>query len=264
MVESVLWAYSIWLYEQFDHVVFATQAHRRFFTDQGLRVPTSIISNGVDVERYRPDAGGDEALAELYALPPQPRILFVGRLMRDKEIDTLIRAMEIVRRERDAHLLIAGRGDEREALGELIGRLDLEGAVRFLGFFPEEDMPALYREVDLFAITSRCEVQSLPVLQAVATGLPVVAANAVALPELVHDGRNGYLVPPGRADETARAMLKILDNPERARQFGKASLEVAAPHAEHRTLDGYESLYKRLVADRQQPSLKAGDRLATG
>jgi 1,2-diacylglycerol 3-alpha-glucosyltransferase len=250
VLELLAWAYSIWLFEQFDHVVFATEAHRGFFADQGLQVRTSIISNGIDVKRYRPLAGALEGVAERYGLPARPRILFVGRLMRDKEIDVLIRAMAMVREERDAHLLIAGRGDDREALGELVSELGLERVVRFLGFFPEEDMPGLYREVDLFAITSRCEVQSLPVLQAVATGLPVVAADAVALPELVGDRVNGYLVPPGGVEETARAILAVLNDPEQARRFGEASLEMAAPHAEERTFDLYESLYREMGVDR--------------
>jgi 1,2-diacylglycerol 3-alpha-glucosyltransferase len=249
VLEALAWAYSIWLYEQFDHVVFATEAHRRFFANQGLRVPTSIISNGIDERRYRPLAGALETVGERYGLPARPRVLFVGRLMRDKEIGVLIRAMAIVREERDAHLLIAGRGDEREALGQLVSELGLQEAVRFLGFFPEEDMPALYREVDLFAITSRCEVQSLPVLQAVATGLPVVAANAVALPELVKDGVNGYLVPPGGVEETAQAILAVLNDPEQACRFGEASLQMAEPHAEERTFDRYESLYEQMGAD---------------
>ena len=111
---------------------------------------------------------------------------------RGTEIDVLIRAMLHVCAEREAHLLLLGRGDDRTRLEELTEKSGLQHCVHFLGFVPEEDMPALYRAVDLFAIASICEVQSLPTLQAVATGLPVVAADAVALPELVHDGVNGF------------------------------------------------------------------------
>ena len=85
VVESIFWAYSIWLFNHFDRVVFATVAHRELFLREGLRVPTTIISNGVDTTRYRPLDGQAEDMEERYGLPPGPRILFVGRLARDRD-----------------------------------------------------------------------------------------------------------------------------------------------------------------------------------
>jgi glycosyltransferase involved in cell wall biosynthesis len=246
-VEASVWSYSIWLFNQLDHVVFATSAHRKYFVEQGLDVPTSIISNGLDVTRYRPGGDGIERVEARYALPPRPRILFVSRLAKDKEIDLLVRAMPYVRATQDAHLLLVGRGDERHRLEDLVGQSGLGHCVHFLGFVPEEDMPALYRASDLFAIASECEVQSLPTLQAVATGLPVVAADAVALPELVHDGANGFLVPPGDPEAVARAILRVLGDSAMAGRMGRAGLSIAQPHAETRTFDRYENLYYQLL-----------------
>ena len=149
--------------------------------------------------------------------------------------------------EREAHLLLLGRGDDRTRLEELTEESGLQHCVHFLGFVPEEDMPALYRAVDLFAIASICEVQSLPTLQAVATGLPVVAADAVALPELVHDGVNGFLVPSNDPEATAKAVLGILCDPGLAARMGQASLSIARPHAETHTFDLYENLYRQML-----------------
>ncbi|MGD2207660.1 MAG: glycosyltransferase, partial [Anaerolineae bacterium] len=131
-----------------------------------------------------------------------------------------------------------------------VDKLGLQRYVHFLGFVPEKDMPALYRASDLFAIASICEVQSLPTLQAAATGLPVVAARAVALPELVHDGVNGFLVPPGEPEALGKAMWTILSDPDLAARMGKASLSIAQPHAEEHTFDKYEKLYQRLLSAR--------------
>lgn len=247
-VESIVWAYSAWIFNQFDRVVFATAAHRDWFIEEGLDVPTSIISNGTDTARYRPLDGGSEEVEARYDLPPRPRILFVSRLAKDKEIDVLIRAMPQVYAESKAHLLLIGRGGDRDRLERLAGESGLQHCVRFLGWVPEEDMPALYRAVDLFAIASICEVQSLPTLQAVATGLPVVAANAVALPELVHDGANGFLVPPGDPKAMASAILDILSDPALAAQMGQKSLSIAQPHAETYTFDQYERLYLKMIS----------------
>ena len=247
LVETLTWGYTIRLFNRFDLVVFATAAHRDLFLGQGLEVPTRIISNGLDIRRYRPADGRPEDVAERLALPPRPRILFVSRLARDKEIDVLIRAMPLIRRYRPAHLLLVGRGDDRPRLEALTAELGLQEAVHFLGFVPEEDMPALYRAVDLFAIASTCEVQSLPTLQAVATGLPVVAANALALPELVHDGYNGFLVPPRNPAAIAEAVLRILSDPALAARMGERSRTLAEPHDETRTFEQYEALYQEMV-----------------
>jgi 1,2-diacylglycerol 3-alpha-glucosyltransferase len=246
-VESMGWVYSRWLFNQFDRVVFATQAHREVFLQEGLRVPTTIISNGVDTTRYRPPDGQVEGVKEHYGLPPGPYLLFVGRLMRDKEIDILIRAMSPVCAVQQAHLLLVGRGDDRHRLAGLTEELGLQRRVHFLGFVPEEDLPALYRVADLFVIASTCEVQSLPTLQAVATGLPVVAADALALPELVYDGVNGFLVPPKDPEAMAEAILKILGDVALAKKMGQASLSMAHSHAETHTFDLYENLYQQLL-----------------
>jgi glycosyltransferase involved in cell wall biosynthesis len=98
VVEAATWAYSVWLLNHCDRVVFATRAHRNFFQDQGLKAPTALISNGLDIHRYcRPSMAPTRASRRATTLPAGPRILFVSRLARDKAIDVLIRAMAEVR-----------------------------------------------------------------------------------------------------------------------------------------------------------------------
>jgi 1,2-diacylglycerol 3-alpha-glucosyltransferase len=247
-METLGWLYSIWLYNQFDRVVFSTSAHRRFFLEKGLEVPTTIISNGVDTTRYHPADDQPSDVEARYQLPPRPRILFVSRLAKDKEIDCLIRAMPQVLAKRQAHLLLVGRGDDRPRLEDLTEELGLQEFVHFLGFVPEGDLPALYWVSDLFAIASTCEVQSLPTLQALATSLPVVAVDALALPELVYDGQNGFLVPPGDPKAIAKAILDILGDSDLAARMGRAGIAISLPHAEEHTFEQYESLYQQMLA----------------
>jgi 1,2-diacylglycerol 3-alpha-glucosyltransferase len=247
VVNWFMWKYAVWHFNQFDRVIYSTTTQRDFYLEQGLCAPTTVISNGLDTYHYMPGDEGVASVESKYQLPPRPRVLFVGRLMKDKKIDVLVAAMPALCAYSQAHLLLVGRGSEREELEALAEELGVRERVHFLGFVPEEDLPALYRASDLFAITSISEVQSIPTLQAAATALPVVAADAAALPELVKDGLNGYLVPPDDVQATADAILNIIGDPQKAKAMGAASLAVGRDHAEERSFERYEEFYRDVI-----------------
>lgn len=248
-LEKTVWEVAVRLMNQFDRTVFPTQTQQYSYIKHGLQASSTVISNGVDTSRYYPSPNGDVRIANRYRLPDGPRILYVGRLAKDKEIDVLIRSMAYPSAEFGAHLLVVGRGDDRDRLQELAQSEQLHHCIHFLGFVPEEDLPALYRQIDIFTIAATVEVQSIPTLQAVATAKPVVAVNASALPELVRDGRNGYLAPPGDSVAIGRAFAKILADPQLSRKFGQESLEISRQHAEEKTFDLHEALYEQLLAE---------------
>jgi glycosyltransferase involved in cell wall biosynthesis len=247
IAEGVVWEYAIRLLNQFDHSVFPSKTQATAFIDKGLLVPATVISNGVDRDRYRPGRDGVDRVEATYKLPGGRRILFVSRLAKDKRIDVLVRSMLRLRRA-NAHLVVVGIGDDERRLREITRDCHLEDRVHFLGFVPEEDLPAMYRASDLFAIASECEVQSIPTLQAAATGLPIVAVDAAALPDLVNEGVNGHLVPPGNPEAIADAALDILGDRERAQTMSRASLETSRGHSEAATFDAHESLYEHVIA----------------
>ncbi len=132
--------------------------------------------------------------------------------------------------------------------------LGLEDNVHLLGYVPEADLPAIYRSSDLFAIASVCEVQSIPALQALATGLPIVAVDAAALPELVRTGENGFLVPPDDPLALGDALLKVVGDPGYCTALGQASLALVNGHAEETMFRTYEKLYQNLVAKARENS----------
>jgi glycosyltransferase involved in cell wall biosynthesis len=247
LAESIVWEYAIRLLNQFDHAVFPSHTQASAFMDRGLTVPTTVISNGVDRDRYQPGRDGVARVEATYRLPIGRRVLFVSRLAKDKRIDVLLRAM-LHLRQAGAHLLLVGIGDDEHRLKEITRDLGLEDRVHFLGFVPEQDLPCVYRASDLFAIASECEVQSIPTLQATATGLPVIAVNAAALPELVTNGANGFLVPPDDPDALANAALKILADANLEAAMGMASLKISRRHDNAPTFDAHERLYESEVA----------------
>src|SRR5207248_7463465 len=108
------------------------------------------------------------------------------------------------------HIALVSTGPAEADLREQVQRLNLGDRVSFLGFVRDADLLALRQSSDMFAIPSEAELQSLATMEAMACGLPVVAANSYALPELVHHGENGYLFQPANSDELPGHIDKLL------------------------------------------------------
>ncbi|BDZ40179.1 glycosyltransferase [Microbacterium suwonense] len=193
------------------------------------------ISCGIDRSNYTPVIGTRE----------RNRILFVGRLTGEKQVDVVLRA--ITRLDPALHVTfdIAGGGDQRKALEALTVQLGLTDRVTFHGRVTDEQLRELYSRASVFAIASIAELQSIVTMEAMASALPVVGANAVALPHLVHDGENGYLFEPGNIDDLAEKLTRVLTaEPAEYERMQRASLDGVAVHDINRTLDTFEALYR--------------------
>jgi glycosyltransferase involved in cell wall biosynthesis len=233
-----------------DHVTAPTMTALRLLREHGLRAPSQVVSNGIDLAAFSPGQP-DEELRRRYALPAgRPVIASVGRLSLEKRADVLIdAAARLVGT--DAVLVLAGTGPDEGRLKALAARLGVAERVRFPGFVPGGDLPGLYRLADVFAIASQAELQSLVTMEAMATGLPVVAVDAGALGELVHQGENGFLIGPRQQADEAAAMADCLgllcgDTALRGR-MSKASLRIIGNHDRHRVLARWESIYRALA-----------------
>lgn len=193
------------------------------------------ISCGIDRSNYRPDLTPRDA----------NRILFVGRLTTEKHIDVVLAALAKLDPALDVTFDIVGGGDQRAKLEALAQQLGVAARVAFHGHASDDDLRDLYSRASVFAIASIAELQSIATMEAMASGLPIVAANAVALPHLVHEGENGYLFTPGDADELAARLTDVLTAaPEERRRMQQASLDAVAMHDITRTLDTFEALYR--------------------
>ena len=174
-----------------------------------------------------------------------PRILFLGRLDYEKHIHNLLSAVAKLPAELNTQVEIVGDGGERKALELQAQQLGIARQVKFFGHITEEELPKAYERATLFAMPSIAELQSIATMEAMASGRPVVAADAMALPHLVHDGDNGYLFPPDDVDAFADRLLKILtaDKKELAR-LSENSLYLIQSHDIERTLKIFEGLYR--------------------
>lgn len=174
-------------------------------------------------------------------------MLFVGRLDVEKRVDELLRAFARLPRGLPADLEIIGDGTQREAWRRLAGELGLGDRVRFRGFVPELELLAAYGRSAVFVMPGVAELHSLVTLEAMSAGLPVVAADAMALPHLVRPGRNGWLYPPGDVDALAARLAQLLADPDLRRRMGAASRRLVARHDLSATLDAFEAVYERVA-----------------
>jgi len=210
--------------------------------------PAAVISCGLDLARFR---AATPAPATGDGTAPGPTVLFVGRLEHEKHVDELVAAFARVPASLRARLEVVGMGSLRPQLEAQARRLGLGASVTFTGAVDDDALLAAYRRADLFVMPGTAELQSLATLEAMATGLPVVAADAMALPHLVHDGQNGFLVQPGDVDALASRMTRVLADPGLADQLGRVSRVVAEGHDLAGTLASFEAHYTRLVAGRR-------------
>jgi glycosyltransferase involved in cell wall biosynthesis len=104
---------------------------------------------------------------------------------------------------------------------------------------------------DVFTTASEIETQGLVLLEALATGLPIVAAKATCIPELVKENVTGYLVPPKDVDALASRLVRLIENPAQAKRMGRNGREFVEKHALEYSLDQHENLYKKHIALRQ-------------
>ncbi len=249
VLNRILWEWMKFTYTRLDVAVAPSRTAADIIRKQHIRVPVQAISCGVSLERFHPDQAVDrQAFMERYGLDPQrTTFLFVGRVDGEKRIDVLIRAIKALKRD-DIQLAVTGKGAALPGLEALAQDLKVDDLVRFTGFVPDSDLPALLNCIDIFAMPSEAELLSIASLEAMATARPILAANSQALPELVTDDVNGYLFKPGSVSDAMRCMLLLADHPERWAAMGAASLEKVQPHSLENMLTCYEDLYRQILA----------------
>lgn len=179
----------------------------------------SIIPESIDLDARRRLAEG----VVTQDRERRPTILSVARQYRRKDTATLLRGIEqLVRRRKDVSLRIVGGGPELPRLQRLAARLELDENVAFLGpVKSQRELMREYREADIFCLSSRQEGFGIVFLEAMEAGLPIVAARAGAVPEVVPEDEAGLLFDPGDYGELAKCLEYLIETPELRREMGE-------------------------------------------
>jgi phosphatidyl-myo-inositol dimannoside synthase len=223
-------------------VVFAVSGFTAALARQRGAHPSRVqrLHLGVDTEIFFPDAA---------AMPPEvctsggPFIVTIARLVPRKGIDTAIHAVAELTRDRpELTYLVIGEGPDRSRLQSLVTTCGLQGRVQLLGELPPGRLRQVLRAADLFVLDSREEPQArdvegfgLVLLEAQASGVPVIAARSGGMPDALREGETGVLVPQDDSHALARAMRQLLGDPQRLERMGRAARTFALAHPWQRT-----------------------------
>lgn len=238
-------AFSRWKHRRVELFIAASDAIRRILLSDGVPdARITVVHDGIDVGRLA--AVPAENIHELFWFPHgAPVVAHVGALVAHKGQKYLVDAMARVRRTiPDAQLVIFGEGELRADLERQVHQRGLDKHVVLAGF--RDHIAGLVRSADLFVMSSVTEGLGSAVLDAMALGLPVVGTRAGGIPEAVVDGVTGLLVRPGDAAALADAIVALLRDPERRRQFGEAGqARVAETFGVDRLVEGTLAAYRR-------------------
>jgi glycosyltransferase involved in cell wall biosynthesis len=226
-------------------VVAVTDPLARCVRDLEATSPIEVIPNGVDTRRFAPSPEKNRE---------QGRILLVGRLIPLKGHAVFVRALALVRKRWRGPLSveIVGAGPELDSLRREAAALGLLDVVEISGFVPFEELPFRYSRASLFVMPSLNDAAPLALLEAMASGLPLVASGVGGIPELL-SGCDAELVPPGDEEALAAAILRVLSNPERGIAMGRQGRTRAREFDWDAIAGRYKDLYERILSGPLRP-----------
>lgn len=230
-------------------IVSRAAAERYVATGAVPRMRLRVIPNGVDTQRFRPLPQARAGLRQELDLGDAFAWLAVGRFAAAKDYPTMLAAFaRIIERRPESVLLLAGRGSLQPQAEELARSLGLSSRVRFLGVRP--DVPELMSAADGYVLSSAWEGMPMVLLEAGATGIPIVATSVGGNAEVVLHGETGFLVPPRDPAALGDAMLRLATLPpdERRRLGQRGRAHIEANYSLPRIVDVWEEMYQELLA----------------
>ncbi|PKN83642.1 MAG: hypothetical protein CVU46_16420 [Chloroflexi bacterium HGW-Chloroflexi-8] len=253
MVVPVIWSFFMHYLNKADRVAAPSRAAGNMLEEHGVHTPVKPISCGVHLEEFHKLRQNQLVLREKFGLPLDKKLyVYVGRLDEEKKVDVLIKALPLIK-DSSIFLVIAGTGLKSQYLQDLVTSLKVDKKVTFLGNIQRENVPDLYSACDVFVMPGDVESLSISTLEALACGKPVIAADAMALPEMVHNRQNGFLFRSGDPNNLALKMDWMSASSGRWGEMSSASLRIVKSHRFSNTITAYEQLYNQMIAEKAVP-----------
>ena len=209
------------LYRDADAMVSVSNGLRDQAHQLSPDVAIDVITNAIDLSMFTPPLQRPANNA--------PRLIYVGRLTPAKNPALLLDVLTVLQTMGAPPVLLefVGEGDQRSRLEALVIEKNLTRQVTFSGWVDRGSLPKHYHQADIFVTATTWEGMPNTVLEAMATGLPIIGTQAPGMEQLISDGRNGYLVPPNDAQTMADRLGRLLNNPDDRRRMGRESRKIA-------------------------------------
>lgn len=232
-----------------DSIIAPTLRVKKELLYYGVKKPIVVIPSGLDLSRFG-RASDRGFLRKKLKIPNTMRVLiYVGRLSREKSVDFLIESFYFVaQKNKESLLVLVGDGSLRKELEQLTAEKNLSRRVFFTGFVDHKKIPQVYVDSDIFVFSSETETQGLVVIEALASGLPVVAVKDEAFEGVVSDGKNGFLVPRD-PKEFADKILELLGDADLYRRMSKEASNSAQEFSIEIAAMKTVRLYKKVIRD---------------
>ena len=244
--ERIAWKAVKIFYSQFDVVTSPSKTTQAILADKG--VESIVLPNAVDTAKFNPSL--DNGVVK-NILGAEKIVLVAGRLSQEKNVDVVIKAagevLKSTRGQFKTKFVVTGEGPARKQLEALIADEGLEKDFVLTGFLQPDELPLYYAAGDCFATASTFETQGLALLEAMACGKPAVGADAMAIPESIREGENGFLFKPGDAAECAEKIIRVLtakksDYARMAKNARATAEQYSIPKSTEKLLQIYDGL----------------------
>ncbi len=237
-VQKAGWKFASLFYTQADHIVSPSNYTKEHLRENGINQPITVISNGVDL-----------LAVHKKNIPYQDRkyFLYVGRVSREKNLDTLIRAFHLFSKKNSTiHLKIVGDGPALDEVKKLTRTLSLQKRIEFTGMISHEELihSPLYNEALSFVTTSTSETQGISILEAMSYSLPIIAAKSRGLGELIKN--NGILCPSDNERDFAQAFTTFASDEKKQKLCSDISEKLVKKHSLSTTVEKLEELYRTM------------------
>ncbi len=207
-------------------------------------IEAGIVPNVVDLNRFSPS----EKAGQQESAVGWPHIVVARNLERIYDTGTALRAVKAIREHYPgARLTVLGAGPELAALEALAGELGIAPSTEFAGRVDNAQVARIYKTADLMLNPSLVDNMPISILEALASGVPVVSTNVGGIPHLVTSGETALLVPPGDPDRMADAALSLLQDPELSQRLIESGLELASRFQWGNVREGLSSVYRRVL-----------------
>ncbi|HEX55510.1 MAG: glycosyltransferase family 4 protein [Candidatus Altiarchaeales archaeon] len=240
--KTLMKLYNFWekkLLNSCDVVTAPSKQIKKRLIEKGVERDIIVLSNGIDLDFFK--YTNPEEFKKKYNIVADKIIGFCGRFGYEKHLEDLIGIAD----EFDGLIIVAGKGPATQYYKKLArGKKN----VKFLGFLSRRELLQFYSSLDLFIFPSIAETQGLVALEAMACGVPVVGANALALKDTIKHGRTGYLYQQGDTKDLLRKIDMAYKNREK---FSKNALEYVKEHSLDRTIERLLEIYEDLVKDKR-------------